>query len=159
VETQYTAHALTPEQENQLFANCCRLELKARPVVRPSESPPYLLAYTGYGPPHWKQKLETVYFRVDDREIRDDRDIRADFIGEIRTGSHFPPQPIGRHKLRMRVKISIGTGDIWAPGAALLHTEERDLSLDFEVSDKLPADVTDEMRDGEIQIPGVVIPR
>jgi hypothetical protein len=135
---RYVDHKLTPAQEQHFFDGALRVRLEVRPVIGADDPLPYWIRGVGRGPTGWWTRT-----RILDWHLDDDAPPHRDQHGSGGTGSFggwaqggsLPSQPIGKHKLHMKVELatsSKGSVSDWEKGP-YDKVAVRDVEADVEV--------------------------
>jgi hypothetical protein len=135
---RYADHKLTPAQEQQFFDGALRVRLEVRPVIGAQDPLPYWIHGVGRGPVNWWTRTRILEWRVDDGPPHRDQHGSGgsgSFGGWANGSSLASGQPIGKHKLHMKVELATSS-----KGSAVNYDQGpfdkiivRDLEADLEV--------------------------
>jgi hypothetical protein len=131
----FDRHALTPAQEKRLLEWKTSVQVYARGAVGKTDSVPVCVqVIPGESLEGWTVKYEITRIWVDDVPTP----FEMNAIDQYTQMGAVPRQVIGGHRLKARVKLSLGHGDISDPVRVRVYSEERDTTADFDVVATVP---------------------
>ena len=130
----FAAGRMDASETKRFFDNEMKVLLTVRPVVGPKDSIFYTVGGIGRAPKGWwKYSGETDYW-IDDKKVNHGFASGSSSFHGGSWGSSMEPQSIGKHRLRLDLKVTVGRGIL--PGAEPpVGDETRTLQVtsDFEV--------------------------
>ncbi len=134
---RYVDGKLTAAQKDQFFDNALKVTISARPLVGSQDSLPYWISATGRGPDGWWVRSRRVEWHIDDGPAHplDNGSSGSSFFIGGATGSSLPAgQPVGKHRLHMKVELAAcRPGSSNRDNGPFERTVTRELETDFEV--------------------------
>jgi hypothetical protein len=108
VAQRYLAHKLSPGQEERFFNGALQLAIDVRPTTGSQDRVPYWIRAVGRGPNNWWTRLRVAQSQVDGGPSQPGEGgsgSSSTFSGWANGGS-LPPQPPGKHHVRVTVEYS-----------------------------------------------------
>jgi hypothetical protein len=132
---RYVDHQLSPAQEDRFFAAALNDTIEVRPVVGSKDPVPYWIWSRGRGPDGWWTRTRILEWQVDNGKIEkgDNGSRGGSSFGGGGSGSSLPPQPPGKHHLRVRVELATRAAayNNSSDDGLFDKTVTRDLETDF----------------------------
>jgi hypothetical protein len=133
IAKRYADHKLSAAQEQRFFDNALKVDIQVRPVVGSLDPISYWIHGRGRGPARWWTQQRVIEWQMDQGKIEKGTGSNGGSLGGWGSGSTFPPQPAGKHHLRLKYELTtFATPQVSPPYSG--HYEKvvtRDLQADF----------------------------